>query len=229
MGNVERLKTFYSTSDFFNYIKKPETTPSSHRLSSIVPLVNSTIKDNPRLSRIFTSTNLEKFSLLANDISNLPNFQMGGTENTEITVNTPEGGWKGMGNNNIMASSQTFTINFIDTVEPIIENFIYPWFLECINANSGGVYPFPRIDIIIRYFTDAEIKRINEPKNLGMEPKENFKYRITGCYPTAIDACTVNHRIDTDQDYIRKVTFTFNNMYIDKTNLSVASGSRASN
>lgn len=213
-------KDFYSLKDFYNFIKTPKNAPATHRLCSLLlyPCIvdartGKTIEQ--AYPTIFNHDNYKKFTLLANNI-NLPNFKMGGTQDESVSVTTPEGLWKGMGNTNLVPSSTDFTVNFLDTHDPIIENFIYEWFLLCVRADAGEIYPFPRMDLIVKYFKENDWT--NDRPNI------NFIYKLTGIYPTAIDACTVSHQADSQTDYFRKVTFTFNNMYKTKEKQDIEYG-----
>ena len=146
-------KEFYSVADFYNFIKKPDNVPTNHPLFTVVPSISNNTDRNgnpfPIMKVLFTDEWLAKFSLCIQKVQ-LPNLTLaqGGNFGNAVDVDGPQGWFKSMANTSpTNASSKEFTINFLDTHDPVIEKFIYPWFIYCMRTND-------------KHYTATELEKI---------------------------------------------------------------------
>ena len=135
-------KQFYSVADFYNFIKKPDNVPTNHPLFTVVPHMSNTAdsKGNiyPIMRTMFTDEWLAKFAISIQSIS-LPSLTLSsGSKYGEAVVDeTPQGWFQSMANvSPTYASKKEITIKFLDTQDPVIEKFIYPWFIYCMRTND---------------------------------------------------------------------------------------------
>ena len=205
------IKDFYSLQEFYSFIRQDDNTPSGHRHFTLVPFIANPCNKNgitdPVITRLFTTNNLRKFQLCVQKIS-LPNFTLNsGDIKGTLSNSTPLGVWQTVDNTTIFPDKNTFQITLLDTMDPIIERFIYPWYVECLRTKNSlsSAYPFPRLNFAIKYYRED---RVRQNMN-GIKP--NFVYWIEGVYPSTVEACTIDHKLDTGGGEIfRVITFTFN-------------------
>ena len=205
------IKDFYSLQEFYSFIRQDDNTPSGHRHFTLVPFIANPCNKNgitdPVITRLFTTNNLRKFQLCVQKIS-LPNFTLNsGDIKGTLSNSTPLGVWQTVDNTTIFPDKNTFQITLLDTMDPIIERFIYPWYVECLRTKNSlsSAYPFPRLNFAIKYYRED---RVRQNMN-GIKP--NFVYWIEGVYPSTVEACTIDHKLDTGGGEIfRAITFTFN-------------------
>lgn len=189
------VKNFYSTRDFYNFLRQEDNTPSGHRHFTLVPFIANPANKNgivdPVVSKLFTQEKLRKFQLCIQQIT-LPGFTFtGGDIKGTFSTSTPLGIWQTIDNTTVFPTNNVLDINLLDTMDPIIERFIYPWYVECLRTKNttNSAYPFPRLNFAIKYYRED---RIRENMN-GIKP--NFVYWIEGAYPSAIEACTIDHKL----------------------------------
>ena len=205
------IKSFYTLKEFYNFLKQDDNTPTGHRYVTIVPYIANSSMSNGVLSNnlqnLFSQENLRKFQLCIQS-ADLPNFSLSfGEIKAELSTSTPLGIWNTIENTTIFPDKKEITFHILDTMDPIIENFLYPWFIECLQTqNSNTSYPFPRLNFAFKYFREDQITENMDGK------KPNFIYWIDGAYPIYIEACKINHGKDDAGDIIRAVRFSFNMM-----------------
>lgn len=93
--------------------------------------------------------------------------------------------------------SSTFTLDIINTGRPVLETFFLPWLRE-IQSPQWVYEKYP--------FTKATFE-------VSMKTHTAVKYIFLGCRPTQID--TINPSHDLPSNITRKVTMTFDLMYVD--------------
>ena len=205
------IKSFYTLKEFYNFLKQDDNTPTGHRYVTIVPYIANSSMSNGVLSNnlqnLFSQENLRKFQLCIQS-AELPNFSLSfGEIKAELSTSTPLGIWNTIENTTIFPDKKEITFHILDTMDPIIENFLYPWFVECLQTqNSNTSYPFPRLNFAFKYFREDQITENMDGK------KPNFIYWIDGAYPIYIEACKINHGKDDAGSIIRAVKFSFNMM-----------------
>ena len=205
------IKSFYTLKEFYNFLKQDDNTPTGHRYVTIVPYIANSSMSNGVLSNnlqnLFSQENLRKFQLCIQS-ADLPNFSLSfGEIKAELSTSTPLGIWNTIENTTIFPDKKEITFHILDTMDPIIENFLYPWFIECLQTqNSNTSYPFPRLNFAFKYFREDQITENMDGK------KPNFIYWIDGAYPIYIEACKINHGKDEAGSIIRAVRFSFNMM-----------------
>lgn len=129
----------------------------------------------------------------------IPDFSL--EEDTEGVIKNEVGTFKHPGlNSKIIPSTNTFTIEFLDTETPIFETFFIPWLHSVINVKANGTYPFLRGDIRIDY--------MDNPNNKIM-----MTYKIIGAYPTFVDAPDSSYR--GLEKITRKVNFACNRIELE--------------
>jgi hypothetical protein len=101
---------------------------------------------------LFTQENLARMSIAVQMVK-IPEIKLCGEA---LNVSTPYGNWSGIGNGTIITDGQTLVISFLEMQYPIIESFIIPWLSLCLNTSASAHsifnYPFPRIDIAIKFY-----------------------------------------------------------------------------
>ena len=228
-GNVvadDVLKDFYSVSDFYNFIKNKNTSPTASRFFTVVPfyVINPTSKtagqaDRSR-QRLFTNTMLKKFALSIQKID-LPNFCMSTNGvDSSIVVNTPLGSWRGINNTTQFVSNNEIKFYFLESQVPIIEYWVYEWFMACLSTKHGNTdvggrldfeYPFPRLNLAVKYYRTDDFYI---PKGaLYAEIRPTFIYWITGLYPDDLEAYPFDNTEAKSGSINRACTFAFNEMH----------------
>jgi hypothetical protein len=94
--------------------------------------------------------------------------------------------------------SSTFTLDIINTGKPVLETFFLPWLRE-IQSPQWVYNNYP--------YTKATFE-------VDMTKHTDVKYVFLGCRPTQID--TINPSHDLPSNITRKVTMTFDFMYVTK-------------
>lgn len=94
--------------------------------------------------------------------------------------------------------SSTFTLDIINTGKPVLETFFLPWLRE-IQSPQWVYDNYP--------YTKATFE-------VDMTKHTDVKYVFLGCRPTQID--TINPSHDLPSNITRKVTMTFDFMYVTK-------------
>lgn len=140
-------KEFYSVADFYNFIKKPDNVPTNHPLFTVVPHM-SNITDKlgnqfPIMRTLFTDEWLAKFAITIQSIT-MPDLTLatGGKFGENVVDDNPQGWWQSMANTSpLYASKKDLVIKFLETQDPVIEKFIYPWFVYCMRTNDKKYKP----------------------------------------------------------------------------------------
>jgi hypothetical protein len=95
----------------------------------------------------------------------------------------------------------------LNTYSPIIEKFLYPWMIKCLQPNVekdlGAVANFPRLDMAINFWKPNCIYEDME----GQRPE--FMYYLKGIFPSSIQAYNPIQSAGGG-DNNRDVEFTFN-------------------
>lgn len=167
-------KEFYSVADFYNFIKKPDNVPTNHPLFTVIPNISNSVDNNgniyPIMKVLFTDEWLAKFALCVQRVQ-LPELTLASSGNfgNSVIVDGPQGYFSSMANTSpTNASSKEFTINFLDTHDPIIEKFIYPWFIYCMRTND-------------KQYTVAELEQLlNQNYSISSAIKDELKNGING-------------------------------------------------
>lgn len=146
-----QIGQFYSTSYFYNWIKKSENAPTTNRLMDFrifFPELYNNNQNIPSVPLLFSDC--EKFILSVQSV-NFPNFSGA----NEVNVSTPWGNWQGMDNSIFKADSFDLQLHLLETNIPLQETFIWNWFLSCYNEpNTLNIYPFLRCDFTFRLFNN---------------------------------------------------------------------------
>lgn len=165
-------KSFYSIADFYNFIKKRQNAPMARKLFTIVPRTQvftldgykSTIWEN-----LFTETNLAKFAITAQSVNYNSSF---GFSNSSDKITNQFGTYTYISNGKNFTNGGQFSINFLQTAQPIIQTFIVPWFYECNRTN------YNESNDVSKMFVDKKFKAT--AKSVGNMIKDLFtKGQIT--------------------------------------------------
>ncbi|HPM74207.1 MAG TPA: hypothetical protein PLA71_00630 [Saccharofermentans sp.] len=134
---------------------------------------------------------------------NLPNIQI--NPEGQPNVSNFAGNFIGPGSNPIAADKQTFSVVFLDTEYPVIENFFVPWMMENVEARSErrSRYPLVRSTIELYYFWNE-----STAGKLASEDDISLIYKIYGAYPTFVDTPDSDYAATTPKT--RSVGFEFN-------------------
>lgn len=223
-NSAARIKNLYGINDFYNFIKKPDNTPSTHRhfqvffypeFNNYKDIINDNGKREPNeirtnIKSLFDIGILEKITLSIQNVD-LPQYlQLMGNP---LTVNTVLGAYSTASENQYFDAAKTLTFTLIDQMKPLFEKFFTKWiFLAGITETDGPSYkygyPFPKMNIAIKYYRQDQISENNE--NL----KPNFIYYFRGVYPTSYQPCKIAHAVDIDDEIKRKVVFNFNTCWV---------------
>lgn len=183
-------KGFYSTADFYNFIKKPDNVPTSHPLFTVVPLpANITDKlgqEYPISKTLFTNEMLAKFALCIQNIQ-LPELSLatGSQFGSDVVSDTPQGWFLSMANSPPnWTSNKSVTINILDTHDPIIERFIYPWFIYCLRTND-------------RKF--SEEKQLGNVLNSAYGIREAVKDSISGAVKSMLGRSSAKKKVSVNE------------------------------
>lgn len=158
-------KEFYSVADFYNFIKKPDNVPTNHPLFTVVPHMSNSVDSAgnvyPIMKTMFTDEWLAKFAISIQSIT-LPQLSISsGSKFGEAVVDdTPLGWFQSMANTSpTYATSKEITIKFLDTQDPVIEKFIYPWFIYCMKTDDKKYTPEELQNILYKnYSVNSAIK-----------------------------------------------------------------------
>lgn len=197
------MKNFYDISDFYNFIRKDDQTPSSHRhfqvyFYPIVPAADPNILPI-FIPLFFTEVNLQKLTLCIQAITFPTDFNTGQLFN----VTTPLGKWQ--------STNQTFydlgggsehkiTLTLLDQIQPIFEKFFNKWIKLSLDKQLSKFF---KINMAIKYFKQ------NEMHKSSIAP--NFIYYFRGVFPTSFSPCTIMHQPDSEsgEDIKRKVVLSY--------------------
>ena len=134
-------KSFYSTRDFYNFIKKRQNAPMMRKHFTVVPkcqIITNTKGNIPHIwNNLFTDSNLARFAILVQKMT-FPKFGVQPfSSNSDSPIKTPYGqyspqqnGFSGGGGGN------TIDISFLQTADPIIEHMVLPWYYECMRTKN---------------------------------------------------------------------------------------------
>lgn len=114
---------------------------------------------------MFTDEWLAKFAISIQSIS-LPQLTLssGNKAGEAVVDDTPQGWFQSMANTSpTYASSKEITIKFLDTQDPVIEKFIYPWFIYCMRTNDK------------KYTADSLQKELNKQYSVNSFIKDTLK------------------------------------------------------
>ena len=133
----------------------------------------------------------------------LPNLSL--DEDGAVVIKNPRGTYKVPGDSLIIPESNSFTIDFLETEYPIIEDLFVPWLEQVVNIRRSGQYPFPKAEVVVYILSANDPGNISE-KNIIME------YTFSGTYPTLISLPTLTN--DKNDSIARTITFAFNKTHI---------------
>ena len=144
VGNVANIlfdlspKTFYSTRDFYNFIKKRQNAPMARKHFTIVPRCQIHTLGNgiPQIwDSLFKDGNLAKFAILAQQLK-FPGASFGIQGGSAQQITTPYGQYSPQANGYSGGNGNTITIDFLQTADPVIEHMILPWYYECMRTSN---------------------------------------------------------------------------------------------
>jgi len=224
------LKGFYPLSEYYNFIKQPENSIAPQRLFSIIPvpvrdtLYSSALSNAEKPNEIFSQENLYRFVMSIQKLD-LPNFNMQrGEIGNAIEITTPIGAWRTLNNTTAFTSKSEFTAHIYELQNPIIENWLYNWYMACFQTQTRGnnyAYPFPRLNLVIRFFRTDNFIPVGEEKQelpdttiitTKYEIKPLFAYYITGIFPDDVETTKYDHSDGNSGSVNRSVTFAYNMM-----------------
>lgn len=221
-------QSFYTLKDFYSFIRTPAHAPVAHKHNVvqlyIKPQFNTSgeLINKSILNDLFSATNCRTFSLSVQSIKT-PNITIG----NGVTHDTPVGHWSSPDNSPLTAQSYSVDITFLESATPIIENMIYPWMMGVLQtessvlgsarATNAGIdksypYPFPRVDMAIKYFSPFYIPTTRQVLSQEIYPPINWIYYFDGIYPTQIETVKVDHNESNAGSFSRVATFGFNYM-----------------
>jgi hypothetical protein len=207
MSNQGQLKNFYPLSEFYSFIKSPGNTPMPQSFATAVPLTCGALTKADKA--LFSYDNLYKFALSINTCA-IPHTTFG---SDSLSIKNTYGVYETLStNSNIFPDKQTTEIKFIETSNSVIETFIYPWMLACLNSHSGLYsYPFPRLDLAIKLYRSIDFcKPPAEKKGESITIKPYIVYWFEGIFPENIEHIGVDHNEVNASHTTRGVTFRFN-------------------
>ena len=209
------VKKFLHTKDFYNWIKDStgNNSPATFYWFSVVfyyPIIGST-------NDIFffgnnLEKNLEDLRYCVQQIQlpkiNYTGYNAQGQAGTgTIDASNMYGTYTVLGNSYLGITQKTFTMKVLNTYSPIIEKFLYPWMIKCLQPNVekdlGAVANFPRLDMAINFWKPNCIYEDME----GQRPE--FMYYLKGIFPSSIQAYNPIQSAGGG-DNNRDVEFTFN-------------------
>lgn len=132
---------------------------------------------------------------------NLPNMKS--ADGNSIALNSASGNfgtWSCPGMGTVEPESETFSIDFIPTVESPIEGYFLPWLEEVMSMRTGSDVPFRRANVFIYVYDENNLGDFND---LNVK----YTYKLSGAYPTFCDTPNLSHEAAMDQ---RSVGFSFN-------------------
>lgn len=167
----------------------------------------SPLKNNIEKLEFFGSLNRNINSLIKT--VNLPNMILSKDKDDDVVI-THRGNYKTPGETYIIPDEHTFTIEFMDTEYPIMENYFLPWMQDTsqsdwMKSNSilDSPTPFTRANVIITFFENKE-------------EISAFEYIIEGGYPIFVTSPDLDH---SRMEIGRTVGFEFNRLkYHKETN-----------
>lgn len=223
-SSSNRIKNLYGISDFYNFINKPDNTPSTHRHFQVFfyPEFNNykqTISKNGKnipneiqnnIKDLFNISILEKITLSIQSID-LPQYLS--LQGNSLSINTVLGSYNTIGEDQYFDADKTLTFELIDQMKPLFEKFFTKWiFLASIAETQGPYYkygyPFPKMNVAIKYYREDQISGDNE----NLHP--NFIYYFRGVYPTSYEPCRIAHAFQKAEDISRRVLFKFNTCWV---------------
>lgn len=220
---------FYTIKDFYEFIRRPDNLPTTHRHFQVYfyPQYNiyknfQTYQSNNQYSfiervynnmnELFTVSNFERIALSIQSIT-LPvtyNFDANKSIKTPMGIhNTHE--------NNVFANGtgQELTFKIIDQIIPQFETFFNKWMYICslgqTQTEYSYGYPFPKVNIAIKYFKENDPNLAN-PYVENLKP--NFIYYFTDVFPFKFETCKINHSPTGDEEITRTVSFKYNMCYV---------------
>ena len=135
-------KQFYSIRDFYNFIKKRQNAPMAIKHFTVVPkceIFTTTGAISKVWDRIFTDSNLAKFSILIQEVKFSGQIGIQGKGgNGYNTLETPAGRYTNLNDGYNGSSQKTIEISFLQTATPIIQTFIVPWYYETLRTRNYG-------------------------------------------------------------------------------------------
>lgn len=200
------LKNFYPISEFYNFIKSPGNIPMPQSLATAVPHPHYTCNKYD-IDTLFNADNLYKFALSINTCK-IPGSKI---SEEPLSIKNAYGVYETLSNKaNIFPDKQTTEIKFMETSNSVIETFIYPWMLACLNANSGPYsYPFPRMDLSIKLYRPIDFHTLpTGSESLKVTPY--IVYWFDGIFPESIEHIQVDQNEVNASHTTRQVTFKFN-------------------
>jgi hypothetical protein len=136
----------------------------------------------------------------------LPNLAL--DDDGSTTIKNPRGTYQVPGDSLIIPEANSFTIDFLETEAPVIENIFVPWLEQVVNIRDykatpmPDVYPFPKAKVSVH------ILSTEDPSQIVMT------YEFYGVYPTQITLPTLGQA--PKSDISRPITFAFNKTKIER-------------
>jgi len=189
------IKNFLHVKDFYNWIKDKsgDNVPASFYWFTVnfyqhVDSINSTDPTSVLNNNFFKNYEQEiitlRYCVQQVDLPEI-NFTGYNTQGNqgEGTLNGSNmfGTYTVLGNSYIGIERRAFTMKILNTQSPIIERFIYPWMIECLQkTDDKSSSIFPRMDMTIKFWKPNNI--LPDMENQAPE----FVYYIRGMFPSKI-------------------------------------------
>lgn len=107
------------------------------------------------------------------------------------------------GNAFLFPATGTFSMMVLNTMSPVIENFIYPWIMEVLKTTKKASETlFPKLNLAVKFWSP---ERVQHDMN-GIKP--DYVYYITGIFPTTIELVNPSHSASSTKGN-RSITFSF--------------------
>lgn len=213
------VSKFYHINQFYHWMNTQDHIPTSYYYFTLVPYPCRMADSSGRVNSFFAALGTDKISSLQKAVQaiNMPRIQYQSIAGSAATIEAGNitGAWQMVGNTIIGTDAQSFTLQLLNTSDPIVETIIYPWYVECVTAVATGDYPFPRVDFAVNFYAPGQITQNMD----AISPM--FTYYIMGAFPTSIQAFSPNMQFGSQNVMNRDVTFAFNNLIIVNSSTAV--------
>lgn len=190
--SIDPLNTF--TCEFTKFSPTPDSSlgiTDNSKIKTIYDKIVNTTFDFKMNNRLHSYVKITSFDVYVQDIT-LPRLTVQSDESIQSVMGT-------FPTHKLILTpdTSTFTLNIINTGNPILETFFLPWMRE-IQSPQWVYKSVP--------YTKATFK-------VNMQSHTDLIYVFLGCRPTEID--TVSPSQSLPSSITRKVTITFDLMYVE--------------
>lgn len=123
----------------------------------------------------------------------LPNLAL--DDEGAVIIKNPRGTYQVPGNGLVIPEANTFTIDFLETEDPVIETYFVPWLEKVVNIRESNRYPFPRATVRV------DVLSTLNPEDIVLT------YEFHGAYPSLITLPTFGQALKSE--ITRPVQFSF--------------------